>query len=88
MSNIITNPESIKAINKALQEMSNSMTRIEAERDLMKDIIHSINEDHNVDKKQFRRMAKVYHKRNFTTEVQEHEEFETLYEAVVGGQQT
>lgn len=85
MSKIISNPESIKAINKALQEMSNSLTRVEAERDLMKDIIHNISEDHDIDKKLFRRMAKVYHKRNYTTEIQEHEEFETLYENVVGG---
>lgn len=85
MSNPITNPETIKAVNKALQEMSNSMTRIEAERDLIKDIVAGIADDHGVDKKIFRRMARVYHKRNFTTEVQEHAEFENLYETVVGG---
>ena len=85
MSNIISNPESIKAINKALQEMSASMTRVEAERDLIKDIVETVSEDHGIEKKIFRRMAKVYHKRNFTTEVQEHEEFEVMYENVVGG---
>lgn len=85
MSNIITNPETIKAVNKALQEMSNSMTRIEAERDLIKDIVENVSEDHGIEKKIFRRMARVYHKRNFSTEIQEHEEFEAMYENVVGG---
>ena len=87
MSNVITNPETIKAVNKALQEISNSLTRIEAERDLIKDVLGNIVEDHGIDKKILRKMAKVYHKRSFTTEVQEHEEFEVMYENVVGGGQ-
>jgi hypothetical protein len=27
-------------------------------------------------------MAKVYHKQNFTKEIEEHEEFETMYETI------
>ena len=84
MSDVITNPEVLKAIEKALQELSNSMTRQEAERDLIKDIINNVCEDHELDKKIIRKMARVYHKRSFTTEVQEHEEFEVLYENVIG----
>ena len=84
MSNVITNPEVLKAIEKALQELSNSMTRQEAERDLIKDIITNLCDDHSLDKKIIRKMARVYHKRSYTTEVQEHEEFEVLYENVIG----
>lgn len=84
MSDVITNPETLRAINKAMQELSNSMTRIEAERDLIKDIITNLCDDHELDKKIIRKMARVYHKRSFTTEVQEHEEFEVLYENVIG----
>jgi hypothetical protein len=84
MSDVITNPATLKAIEKALQELSNSMTRQEAERDLIKDIITKVCDDHELDKKIIRKMARVYHKRSFTTEVQEHEEFEVLYENVLG----
>jgi len=35
-------------------------------------------------KKTFRKLAKVYHKQNFSKEVAEHEEFETMYEQLTG----
>jgi hypothetical protein len=35
-------------------------------------------------KKTFRRLATVYHKQNFSREVAEHEEFETMYEQLTG----
>jgi len=84
MTVAITNPDVLQAINKAMQELSNSMTRVEAERDLIKDIITTLCDEHELDKKIIRKMARVYHKRSFTTEVQEHEEFEVLYENVIG----
>ena len=60
MSNIPSSPEDRKRIRTALQEMSDSMTRIEAERDLMKEIITNVHEEFELSKKTFRRMAKVY----------------------------
>ena len=84
MKQLISNPETLKAINKALQEVSNSMTRIEAERDLIKDILGNVCEDHELDKKIIRKMARVYHKRSYTTEVEEHEQFQVLYENTLG----
>ena len=65
-----------------MQEISNSMTRIEAERDLIKNAINDICEEQNLNKKTFRRMAKVYHKQNFKQEIEEQQEFETLYETI------
>jgi hypothetical protein len=82
MSNIPSSPEDRKRIRTALQEMSDSMTRIEAERDLMKEIITNVHEEFELSKKTFRRMAKVYHRQNFSKEVAEHEEFEVMYENI------
>lgn len=82
MSNIPSSPEDRKRIRAALQEMSDSMTRIDAERDLMKQIINNVHEEFELSKKTFRRMAKVYHRQNFSKEVAEHEEFEVLYENI------
>ena len=77
----ISNPTDRKKIKDALQEISNSMTRIEAERDLIKDIKLSLFEEYKqfLSKKQIAKMARVYHKQNFQEEVALHEEFESLY---------
>jgi hypothetical protein len=82
MSNIPSSPEDRKKIRVALQEISDSMTRIEAERDLIKDIINTVHEDFLLNKKTFRKMARVFHRQNFSEEVADHEEFEVLYENI------
>lgn len=79
---IPSSPADRKAIYDALREISNSFTRTEAERDLIKEAIENTCENFNLNKKTFRKMAKVYHKQNFSQEKEEHEEFETLYEVI------
>lgn len=82
---MITSPADRKKIKDALQEISNSMTRMDAERDLIKEIKADLHEDfkEQLSKKQISKMARVYHKQNFTEEQQAADEFETLYEEVV-----
>lgn len=82
----ITSPEDRKRIKDALQEISNSMTRIEAERDLIKDVKANLFEEFkdNLSRKQIAKMARVYHKQNFQEEVANHEQFEMLYEEITG----
>jgi regulator of replication initiation timing len=79
---IPSNPADRKAIYDSMKEISNSMTRIEAERDLIKNAINDICEEQNLSKKTFRKMVKVYHKQNFQQEVQSNEEFEQMYETI------
>ena len=79
---IPSSPADRQAIKRALDEISGSLTRIEAERDLIKEAIANTCDNFDLNKKTFRRMAKVYHKQNFTQEREEHEEFETLYETI------
>ena len=57
-------PEDKKKVADAIREMSDSMLRIDAEKDLMKDIVDVTNEKYEVDKKHFRKLATIYHKQN------------------------
>ena len=83
MSNI-TNPEDLVKIRQALQELSNSLTRTEAESDLRTDIINTTCDNFALDKKVFRKMMGTYHKRNLNEEIQKHEDFVDLYTTVTG----
>ena len=75
-------PQDKKKLEDALKDMSASMSRQSAERDLQKNVISDICEELDLNKKVFRKLAKVYHKQNFADEVATHQEFETLYESV------
>jgi len=83
MSKFLSNPADKNVIKNALREISGSLTRIEAERDLIKETIANVAEKYEIPKKTFRRMAKVYHKQNYTQEQEEHQEFELLYENIL-----
>ena len=79
-----SDPAARKAIKKCMDELSASMARIDGERNFIKEAIDNICEEYEMSKKTFRRLAKVYHKQNFSKEVAEHEEFETMYEQLTG----
>lgn len=77
-----------KKIKDAMQEASNSYIRIDAERDLVKNIIADLNDAYKIPKKTISKMIKVYHKNSFQEELAEASEFEILYETVTGVKQT
>lgn len=79
----ISSPADRDKIKKMLAEISGSMTRMEAERDLVRETIKDMSKQFNLSVKTLNRMAKVYHKQNYNQEVAEHEEFEELYETIV-----
>jgi hypothetical protein len=82
---IPSNPVDQKIILDALKEADDSMYRIESERDQIKAIIDTMYEKFpDIPKKYFRRMMKVYHKQNYQVVEGEHEDFTTLYSAIVG----
>jgi hypothetical protein len=75
------------AIDKAkvlgcLQEISNSLTRVEAERDLIKEILEKMQDECEIPKKLGRKLARVYHKRSYEEEVAEQSDFQSIYETV------
>jgi len=77
---VISSPEDKKRIAGAIKELSDSMTRMDAEKDLIKDIIQVTHENHGIDKKHLRKLATIYHKANINEVRTEHDEIETLYE--------
>lgn len=80
----IQDPEVRRKVRNAMGEISASMTRIEAERDLIKETVKRLNDEHQLSKKALNKMAKAYHKQSYTKEVEEQDEFQTLYETVLG----
>ena len=68
---------------KIVQECSNSMTRMDAEKDFVREAIADTAKNMQLPKKMVAKLVKVYHKQNFDEEVAVHEQFETLYESVV-----
>lgn len=87
MSNNVIIPSSDadkKKIKDALFEISASMTRMEGEKNLIKEILSTIEEEVEIPKKFMSKMAKVYHKQNYSAELADHEDFTTLYETITG----
>lgn len=76
-----------KAIENALKEISSSYTRIEAEKDLVKDILQTIQDNQKIPKKYMRKLAKIYHKQNFQEVQQELDDISSLYETVTKQEQ-
>ena len=56
---------------------------MEAERDLIKEIVEKIHEEEFLDKRVIRKMARVYHKQNFVEESTINEEFETHFKNIM-----
>lgn len=86
MSNIIlpSSDTDKQRIKSCMEEISNAYTRMEAEREFIKDAIESLSEDVDIPKKYLNKMARIYHKQNLSEAVGEMEDVEALYEAVIG----
>lgn len=78
----ITSPEDRKKIFAAVREISNSLTRIEAERDLIKETVKEVSDTFQIPRKTINKIAMTYHKQNMTQVEQEHEEFVDMYEEI------
>lgn len=82
--NILSNPKDRENLLEVIKECSDSMTRIQGEKDFMKEQVSEISEQLQIPKKLVNKMIKVYHKRNYDEEVAIQEQFETLYQTVIG----
>ena len=72
----------LKEIKGCFDEISNSMTRISAERDLIKEVYTRLKEDYEIPSKIARKLAKTYHKRNLAEVRAENADFEETYDTV------
>jgi hypothetical protein len=80
--NQLSEPDKEKLF-KIIKECSNSMVRIDGEKDYIREAIAETSKGMQLPKKLVARLIKVYHKQNYDEEVAVHEQFETLYETVV-----
>ena len=80
--NYALTPEQKNDLQKAIREISDSMTRTEAERDLIKEIVKDQSDTLQIPKKVISKIAKTYPKQNLHQEVAEHEDFVALYEKI------
>lgn len=85
MSGIIipSSPEDRKRIKTCMEEISNAFTRVEAEKDYIKEAIQSLSEEVDIPKKVLNKMARVFHKQNLPEVVGDVEDVEALYESVM-----
>lgn len=75
-------PEELKMIVDAITTINDSMTRVAAERDLVKDTVNKIHEETGFPKKLLRRIAKTHYNRSFEMDLQENRDFESTYETI------
>jgi len=75
--------EDRKKVQGALKEMSDSMTRVAAEKDLQKDIAQRMLDEVGVNKAAFNKLARIYHASNLMEEAAKNEEFMEFAEAIM-----
>jgi uncharacterized protein (DUF2236 family) len=81
---IPSNPVERETIKASLEEISDAMTLIEAKREYISEVIKALAEKHELPPKFLRKMAVAYHRQTFQKEKREMEEFEALYESIIG----
>lgn len=74
------NPVDKQKLASVIKELSDSMTRVDAEKELQRDIIQVTFENEGFDKKKLRKLATMYHKQNATEVRTEAEDVFELYE--------
>jgi len=82
MSNSVvipSSPEDRKDVKNRLTEISNSLTRIEAERTHINEILTELQDQYELPKKHMRKVAKVYHKQNIREVKSEFDDIEEIY---------
>lgn len=80
---IPSNPSDLEKIRRVMRTVSDSYTKIEAERDLVKDEIGALVDEFKIPRKFLNKMARTYHRQNFDAVVDEQDDFQALYETVV-----
>lgn len=79
-----SDPEERKKIKLAVKEISNSMTRIDAEKENIKDIVSDLSKTHELPKPAIKKIAAWYHKQDLAASVGQVEDAQGLYETVFG----
>lgn len=73
-------PQQKAAIKNCLQDISNSMTRMEAERECIREIVNRCATEFEMNKRITRKLARIWHQRNIEEVRAEQEEINSTYE--------
>lgn len=82
MTVVLSSPTDRIELEKAIKEASGSLTRIDAERDLIKAIASKVKEDLEIKPAFFNQLVKVYHKQSRDAEEQKVEGLLEIYDQV------
>lgn len=80
--NIPSDPATLKKIKDVLFEISASMTRIEGEKDFIKEAVAELAEATEIPAKYLNKIARFYHKQNKDQVVTENESTVELYDRI------
>lgn len=78
-----SSPEDKKKILANMQDISDSMVRIQSEKDFIKETISAMSEDYELPKKFLNKFAKTYHQQNYKDVLGEAQDFEDMIAALV-----
>ena len=81
-----SNPVDRQKIKLAIQEAANSLMRIDAERDLMKEAGKSLKEEFEMPTSVFNQLARVHHKRNLEEKKNQTEALTDNYSLLFSGE--
>jgi len=81
--NIPSSEEQRKEIFVAIEQMSNSLTRMKGESDYIKETKKFIKDSYDIDPKWISKTLKDFHEDKFDKTVKEFEEYEAFYETIV-----
>lgn len=86
MSDVPTDPKKLEQLKAMIVEMTHSFSKIDSEREHSKEIASAAAETFTIPKKMVNKIARTMYKHNYSDLQQENEQFELLYESVVGQQ--
>jgi CBS-domain-containing membrane protein len=78
-----SNDVDLLKLKDGIKEISNSWTRIEGERQFVKDALDRLEEELDVSKKDVRKLAKIYHQQNLDQVLEEYQEIEVAYNRIM-----
>lgn len=78
-----SSPEDKKKILANMQDISDSMVRIQSEKDFIKETISAMSEDYELPKKFLNKFSKTYHQQNYKDVLGEAQDFEDMIAALV-----
>ena len=85
MNDTAINPKDAEALKSAIVEITNSLQRIEDEKEQIKDICEAGEDKFGIKKKDLAKLGRVMFKMSYADLQAENEHFEFLYESIVEG---